>query len=146
MNHKAEPNPSHNPNPEPQPGAKPAAEVVAEVDVIDRILCSDEPLVPSSGFLSSVMSRVHEEAAAPPPIPFPWKRALPGILLLIALFVWGAYQLIRYLPLALRQISFAAPHLSAGTATDLTQAGWVALACAVSLLSWLLSIRLAQRS
>jgi len=33
------------------------------------------------GFLASVMDRVREEAAAPPPIPFPWKRALPGMAL-----------------------------------------------------------------
>jgi hypothetical protein len=146
MNHETGSNPNRYANPDQPLDARLDAEVVAEADAIDRVLSSDEPLIPSSGFLSSVMSRVHEEAAAPPPIPFPWKRALPGILLLIALFVWGAYQLLRYLPLTLRQISFAAPHLSAGTATDLTQAGWVALACAVSLLSWLLSIRLAQRS
>ena len=38
---------------------------------IDRILAAEEELIPSSGFASSVMERVQEEAALPPPIPFP---------------------------------------------------------------------------
>ena len=45
----------------------------------DRILSSEADLVPSSGFASSVMDAVRQEASAPPPIPFPWMRALPGI-------------------------------------------------------------------
>ncbi|MDR3774049.1 MAG: hypothetical protein P4L26_11910, partial [Terracidiphilus sp.] len=40
---------------------------------VDRILSSEEAFVPSSGFLAAVMDRVEQEAAAPPPIPFPWK-------------------------------------------------------------------------
>jgi len=52
-----------------------------ELNSIDRILASEEPLIPSLGFLDSVMERVREEAAAPPPIPFPWKRALPAFFL-----------------------------------------------------------------
>ena len=46
---------------------------------IERILATEEELIPSSGFLASVMERVHEEARTPAPIPFPWKRAVPGI-------------------------------------------------------------------
>jgi hypothetical protein len=38
------------------------------------------------------------------------------------------------------------PHLSAAVAQPLEQAGWVALALAASLLSWLLSRRLAGSS
>ena len=48
---------------------------------MDEILGTERELVPSSGFLASVMDRVREEAATPPPIPFPWKRAVPGIVL-----------------------------------------------------------------
>lgn len=40
----------------------------------------DDSLEPSSGFAGSVMAAVRAQAAAPPPIPFPWRRALPGIL------------------------------------------------------------------
>lgn len=49
-------------------------------DSLDRILASEEEIRPSSGFVASVMDSVRHEATAPPPLPFPWKRALPGIL------------------------------------------------------------------
>jgi hypothetical protein len=113
---------------------------------IDRILATEEELVPSSGFLASVMEGVLEEAAAPPPIPFPWKRAVPGILLVAGVFGWGAAELVRYGLPAVKQISLTPPHLSAGAVRPLEQAAWVALALAASLLSWLLSRRLAGRS
>ena len=50
---------------------------------LDRIL-SEIEILPSSGFTASVMEEVHREASAPPPIPFPWKRALPGITVAVA--------------------------------------------------------------
>jgi len=53
---------------------------------IDRILTKQDEIAPSSGFVASVMDAVRCEALAPPPIPFPWKRALP-VLLLAALAV-----------------------------------------------------------
>ena len=49
-------------------------------DEIDRILSREDEILPSSGFAVSVMDAVRREAAAPPPIPFPWKRALPGLV------------------------------------------------------------------
>ncbi|HEY4363290.1 MAG TPA: hypothetical protein VGN17_20145 [Bryobacteraceae bacterium] len=57
----------------------------------DRILSGEGDLVPSSGFASAVMDAVRSEASAPPPIPFPWARALPGIaagvIALVYLFI-----------------------------------------------------------
>ena len=49
-------------------------------DELDRILSGEEQIVPSSGFTSAVMDRLHGAALEPEPIPFPWKRALPGIV------------------------------------------------------------------
>lgn len=49
-------------------------------DEIDPILSHEEELLPSSGFAASVMDAVRREAVVPPPIPFPWKRALPGLV------------------------------------------------------------------
>jgi hypothetical protein len=46
---------------------------------LDRILSKEEEILPSSGFAASVMEAVQREASSPPPIPFPWKRALPGL-------------------------------------------------------------------
>jgi hypothetical protein len=123
-----------------------------ELSRIDGILASEEPLIPSSGFLESVMERVREEAAAFPPIPFPWKRALPAVLLTAGIFVWAAVELIRHgLPsagalAAAGSIALAPPKLSAAVVQPLEQAGWVALALGTSLLSWLLARRLAGRS
>jgi hypothetical protein len=47
---------------------------------MNRILSREDEILPSSGFAVSVMDAVRREAAAPPPIPFPWKRALPGLV------------------------------------------------------------------
>jgi hypothetical protein len=53
---------------------------------IDRILSGGEEILPSAGFTASVMEAVRREAAAPAPIPFPWKRAWP-VLVLAALTI-----------------------------------------------------------
>lgn len=126
---------------------KPTAIESAEANstALDRILAVEEELLPSSGFLASVMERVQEEAAAPPPIPFPWKRAIPGILVATGVLGWSAVELVRFGVSALREIPLAPPDLPAVVASPLQGAGWVALALGASLLSWMLSRRLAGR-
>jgi hypothetical protein len=113
---------------------------------IDRILAVEEPLIPTSGFLASVMESVREEAAAPQPIPFPWTRFIPGILVATGVLGWGAFKMLRQGLPEIRSVSLAPPHLPAAAIQPVEQAGWVALALGVSLLSWLLSRRLAGRS
>lgn len=49
---------------------------------LDRILSGEDPIVPSAGFTALVMENIRSEATAPRPIPFPWKRALPGVAVL----------------------------------------------------------------
>jgi len=44
--------------------------------IIDRVLRAQEQVEPSSGFVASVMARVHREATAPPPLSFPWRRVV----------------------------------------------------------------------
>jgi len=47
---------------------------------IDRALAHDAARVRASPrFAAAVMAAVRREALAPPPIPFPWTRAAPGI-------------------------------------------------------------------
>lgn len=117
---------------------------------IDAVLVGEEPLIPSSGFLASVMESVQREAAAPPLIPFPWKRAVPGILLAAGVFGWGGFKLfhlgLQGIDLSV-QNSFIQPpmHLSPTLVAPVEQAGWVALALGLSLLSWLFSRLLAGR-
>jgi len=47
-------------------------------DELDYILGSEEPIKPSAQFALAVMRAVRQEAIAPPPIPFPWKRLAIG--------------------------------------------------------------------
>ena len=56
-------------------------------DQLDHILSESDEIIPSSGFAASVMEAVQREAAAPPPIPFPWKRALPGLAVAAFAFI-----------------------------------------------------------
>jgi hypothetical protein len=56
-------------------------------DILDRILADEEALLPTSGFAASVMDVIEEQAAAPAPIPFPWKLAVPGMGALVAVLV-----------------------------------------------------------
>ncbi|MGA7343508.1 MAG: hypothetical protein WBE72_04515 [Terracidiphilus sp.] len=124
----------------------PRTEPTTKLETIDSILAADAELVPSSGFLSAVMERVHEEAAAPAPIPFPWRRAVPGLVLIAAVYGWGGFELARSAPPAARTMPLAQLHLSNAAVHALVPAGWVAFALAASLLSWLYSRRLAGRS
>jgi hypothetical protein len=55
-------------------------------DTLDRWLSDEETIVPSSGFTERVMDAVRHEALAPPAIPFPWARALPGVVALVVSF------------------------------------------------------------
>jgi hypothetical protein len=110
---------------------------------IDEILATEPGLAPSSGFLASVMQRVLEEAAAPPPIPFPWKRFAPGMVVAAGVLGWGAVELIRFAAPRLSQVKIGPPHISAAMTQPLEQAGWVVAAFAVSLVSWMISRRAA---
>ncbi|WP_420238071.1 hypothetical protein ACOBR2_00235 [Telmatobacter bradus] len=65
-----------------------------EEETIDRILASESEIVPSSGFLDAVMNQVREEAAAPAPIPLPWKRVLPAAIALVGACGWGAWKIV----------------------------------------------------
>jgi len=111
-------------------------------DDIDRVLSGEDTIVPSSGFTASVMETVRRDAETPPPIPFPWKRAMPGLVscvgalaaflsLGVALPGWGAEvsrRLIRTVDMA-KDAGF----------------GWIAVALLVSLVSVAVSLRLAGR-
>jgi hypothetical protein len=59
----------------------------SRVDNLDRILSSEEPLTPSSGFTARVMEAIQDAALEPPPLPFPWTRFMVGIGVCIA---WAA--------------------------------------------------------
>jgi hypothetical protein len=115
-------------------------------DEFDRILSEEQGIVPSSGFATAVMDAVRREASAPPPIPFPWKRALPGLaaagLGLASVFVCFV-RLVRGaagMPGPATQSSELVPILQ--TMMDV-RAGWIALVLLLTLASVTLSMRLA---
>jgi hypothetical protein len=55
---------------------------------LDQILSEERDVVPSTKFTKSVMDAVRLEAAAPPPLAFPWIRALPGFAAGIFASMW----------------------------------------------------------
>jgi predicted benzoate:H+ symporter BenE len=118
---------------------------------IDRILAGEEEILPSSGFAVYVMDAVRREAAAPPPIAFPWKRALPGLvvgafavaLVLVAVVVAIARAIGAS---ATAQFSVSFPSVltpTFGFQHSLeTAASWTVLALVVTFVSVKLSMRL----
>lgn len=119
-------------------------------DEVDRILSHPEDVQPSSGFAASVMDAVRAEAAAPPPIPFPWTRALPvllvGAIALIAVTIAGIAALVQISretvapELATSWWSALAPFMRGVVGTDLA---WTAAALLAAFVSVRVSMRLA---
>jgi hypothetical protein len=116
---------------------------------IDRVLSLKDEILPSSGFAASVMEAVRREAAAPPPIPFPWKRALPGLVVagfaLALVLVAGV--------VAITQRASTTPQFSAPLPSVMppifhggieSAAMWTALALLVALVSVKFSMRMAS--
>ena len=66
---------------------RPPANLMTDAD-LDRVLRNDsDSILPPSGFSAAVMTAVTHEATVPAPIPFPWKRALPGLAAVLAAVV-----------------------------------------------------------
>ncbi len=125
---------------------------------IHRILSREDEILPSSGFAVSVMDAVRREAAAPPPIPFPWKRALPGLVvagfvlaLVFVTAVVATAQLIRASTSTAAQFSMSLPSVltpivGLGLQRNLEiAANWTVLALLVTFVSVKLSMRLTSR-
>jgi anti-sigma factor RsiW len=62
---------------------------------IDRTLASDAARVRASPrFAAAVMAAVRREAKTPPPLPFPWTRAAPGIAAVVLVFLLAVSSLV----------------------------------------------------
>jgi len=111
-------------------------------DDIERLLTSEELIEPSPGFAASVMSAVRREAAEVAPIAFPWRRVLPGLVLVAAGLVTGFALLIG----AFVGTPASEPSATTWTAPVWLSAGrlWMLAGLAGSLLvSWLV-VRLSR--
>lgn len=120
---------------------------------LDRILSrslTEEALVPSSGFAASVMEAVRREATEPPPIPFPWKRALVGLVAAGLTLVWVLVEIALQLRHNAATAQSSAGWMSACRrvlhAVMGADVGWLALggALVLSAASLLFSMRLAS--
>jgi hypothetical protein len=133
----------------PEKNMMPERNVMNDAE-IDPILSGQDEIHPSAGFVACVMDAVRREAAAPPPIPFPWKRALPGLavaLVVMALLaVGGVFAVTHGLG------GSTAPQVSATTSWGVTQgiqgkinsaAAWTALALLLTFVTVKFSMRLA---
>jgi len=121
---------------------------------INRILSREDEILPSSGFTVSVMDAVRREAAAPPPIPFPWKRALPGLVaagfalalvlnaVVVAIAQAGKAAAPQFSALLPSSLPPAMPPIFDGGIES--AAIWTALALLAALVSVTLSMRLAS--
>jgi hypothetical protein len=124
-----------------------------EEEEMNRILSREDEILPSSGFAVSVMDAVRREAAAPPPIPFPWKRALPGLVAagfaLALVLVAGVVVIAQVVRTStVPQLSMSLPSLLTpilGLQRNLgSAASWTVLALLLTLVSVKLSMRLAS--
>jgi hypothetical protein len=111
-----------------------------------------ESIEPSSGFAASVMARVREEAAASSalgPIRFPWRRAVPGICMvmlavavcatLLTLAAIGAAQLASH---AILSAAAQGPHGVVAEWTDAAMRlhlGWLAAGMLIAFVPFSLS-------
>ncbi|HVQ63022.1 MAG TPA: hypothetical protein VMT78_00735 [Terriglobia bacterium] len=113
---------------------------------LDHILSREKEIVPSAKFTASVMGAIRSEAAAPPPISFPWVRALPGLITGAGALVWIIVQ------------SPAGPGVSRATtaaffqswldrlaaivqSAESTGIGWVLLSLLLTFACWELTLR-----
>lgn len=111
-------------------------------DDIDDILTNEKLITPSPDFLASVMRAVRRQAAALPPLKFPWLRTLPGILAMFVAIMRLVWDLVGFLN---------EPDVLAGLKEQLHQFAdlaaqfgvqWIVLAVVMTVASLMLSITL----
>jgi hypothetical protein len=117
-------------------------------DELDRMLAKHDEIVPSSGFVMSVMDAVRREAqvhdpAPLPPLGFPWMRAAPvfiGLAAALVMLLVASVEIAR-MPIA----AVSGPLLSPIVRQLLVQAnaGWIVGALLLTFFSTLFSMRFA---
>jgi hypothetical protein len=113
-----------------------------ERDDLDGFLSGDE-IVPSSGFVARVMDAVRVEASAPPAIPFPWLRALPGI---VAAAVTIVAIIVSFVSLERTAIETAATPLPTAFGLPAATVAWLFVALLLCTVPVMVSLRLTRSS
>lgn len=109
-------------------------------DDLERAMQAE--IAPSSDFVGGVMDAVRRESAVPPPIPFPWIRALPAFLAAIATIVivcvkYSAGQA----PTVPAGWWFSSTITRAAETASMYGLGWIVLALVLTALCLVLSLR-----
>jgi divalent metal cation (Fe/Co/Zn/Cd) transporter len=95
------------------------------------------------------MDAVRRESLAPSPIPFPWKRALPGLfaagVALVSIFVAGIAMFIQGTTSQLFMSQLQSLFAPIFERCNTLGAGWITFALIVSIASAKLSMHLATR-
>ncbi|HLH44106.1 MAG TPA: hypothetical protein VKV74_14055 [Bryobacteraceae bacterium] len=119
-------------------------------DEFDRALSGEVPIVPSAGFVNGVMEAVRREASAPPPIPFPWKRALPGLaagIVALAAMIAAVVKDVAHPASAVpAQSGWSSALAHAAALTKAYGIDWILLMVAITLACVTLSMRLTAGS
>ncbi len=114
-------------------------------DDLEHILAGEDEIQPTSGFTASVMEAVRQEAATPPPIPFPWRRAVPGIMAAVVVLLSTILALVHFSGTAETAIDSATMLTAVKRQVEIAMhfgAGWIVLALLLSLASVAVSMRL----
>jgi hypothetical protein len=112
---------------------------------LDRMLSRQENVIPSSGFVDSVMDAIECAASTPPPIPFPWKHALPGLAACLIALVSFVYLAFTHFDASstTSALSRTAPMVAAIIeGLKAVDGGWIAVALLVSAASVFFSMRM----
>ena len=111
-------------------------------DDIDNVLENEETITPSPDFLASVMRAVRRQAAALPPLKFPWLRLLPAILAMFVAILRVFWDLIGFLyePDVLAEFKEQLNQFADLAAQFGVQ--WIVLAVAITVVSLMLSVSL----
>lgn len=119
---------------------------------LDIVLSQNGEIIPSSGFSDRVMDAVRQEAAIPPPISFPWRWALPGLVACLGLVAYLIYKfghLFSAVP-ADASSSLSGPQwlpsvlLDVGKSSAFLSLEWLAIALLITFATLWLSMRFAE--
>ena len=113
-------------------------------DDIERLLADEDEITPSAGFMASVMEAVEREATSPPPLEFPWLRALPGFLAMTAALAAATWHGIGSLSDPAQLEAFAAQVRQITVFAASIGLQWTLLAVAITLVSVMLPLGLVR--
>jgi hypothetical protein len=116
---------------------------------LDQILSEEKDVAPTATFTKSVMEAVKLEASTPPPIAFPWVRALPGLATGVFASMWIVIEGVRLYEPQHRTAFIPAPWIERLTTliarAESSGISWILLALVVTAVCVDLTWRVSER-